>query len=158
MLVYRATKCPTFSSSRDGEDDGHDGTLIFSMSAAYSASIYLFNLFADKDAESYRKRLVVARACASLGIEACKTNPNLLHSAIFLPWCAAYEVLAWEMIRLNSVGEKDAAAAVRVEIETLMDLLKLFSRHFDTFKKQWPVQNLRRFNIHTADLAKWNKR
>ncbi|KDQ19044.1 hypothetical protein BOTBODRAFT_28532 [Botryobasidium botryosum FD-172 SS1] len=157
MSAYRATKCPTFSSTRDGEDDGHDGTLIFAISMAYSASIQLFNLFANKDEETYRQRLAVARACVSIGAEACRVNPNLLHAAIYLPWCAAYEVLAWEMIRLNALGEKETAAAVLAEIEALMDLMKLFSQHFDTFKHQWPVQNLRRFNIHTADLAKWNK-
>jgi len=158
MLAYRKKACPTFTCSRDYEDDGHDGTLICAMSTAYAALIQLFNVSADKDAESYQRRLVAARACAALGVEARQTDPSLLNVVIHLSWCASYEVLAWEMVRLNTLGETEAATTVRSEVETIMDLLRLSAQYFDIVKLKWTIQNLRRFDIHTTELAQWSKR
>jgi len=126
------------------------------MSICYAASIQLLNSFADRDTNSYHRRLIAARACAALGMGACRPNPNLIHVIIFLPWCASYEVLAWKTIRLNALDEQGAAAAVRAELGAVMDLLRLYVKRFDTFKHKWPIQNLRRFGIHTAELTQWN--
>jgi len=155
MAAYRQMICPTFSRTRNYEDDGHDGTLIFAISTAYAALLRLFNLFADKDADAYRRRLTTARACIALGNEAFLADPILIHALLVLPWCASYEVLAWEMIRLNRLGEAEAATAVRAEVEAVMGLLRFSVQSFDTFKQKWPLQNLRRFNIHTEELLNW---
>ncbi|KDQ19009.1 hypothetical protein BOTBODRAFT_481234 [Botryobasidium botryosum FD-172 SS1] len=82
MLVYRESTCPVFSRTRYYEDDGHDGTLIYAISTAYAALIQLLSALAEKDVESYRKRLLVARACVALGLEARRTDPILLHALI----------------------------------------------------------------------------
>jgi len=61
------------------------------------------------------------------------------------------------MIRLDTLGEIKAAAAVLAELEVIVNLLKLLVGDYDSLKYKWPVQNLRRFDIHAAELDGWYK-
>ncbi|KDQ19045.1 hypothetical protein BOTBODRAFT_184834 [Botryobasidium botryosum FD-172 SS1] len=155
MVTYREKVCPTFSRRRNYDDDGHDGTLICAMSITHGALIRLFDIIADTDADAYQQRLATARTCLALGFETYRADPFLFHHLLILPWCASYEVLALEMDRLNKQDNNEAAVAVRLEIEILMELLKCFVGRFDNLKKKWPIQNLRRFGIHAKEILEW---
>ncbi|KDQ19011.1 hypothetical protein BOTBODRAFT_28489 [Botryobasidium botryosum FD-172 SS1] len=157
MVAYRQEMCPTFSCTRYCENDGHDSTLIFAMTTCYTALIRLLTVSADKDQGSYQRRLKIARDCVALGAEAYSTDPHLAAPCIVFAWCASYEVFAWEVVRLNKLGEGEAATAALLEVEAAMNLIRRLVQIFETFKKKWPVQNLQRFNIHKAELAKWSK-
>jgi len=158
MTSYRATTCPTFSRTRDHENDGHDATLIFAMSMAYAALIQLSNRFVGKDTDLWGRRLGAARACIALGVEVCQADSSLLHGLAHAPWCASYEVLAWEMIRLDALNKAEAAIAIRAELNIAMDLLKLLVRGFNAIKYTPQIKNLSRFDVHAAELAEWSKR
>jgi len=113
--------------------------------------IQMLNIFSERDVASYKQRLDIARTCAGLAVEVCQISVSLLHLTIWLPWHSAYEVLAWEFIRLHGLKGSEAAAAVRAELDGLMDAFSKFASHF-AFKSKWPFQKLSRFSIHSAEF------
>ncbi|KDQ08526.1 hypothetical protein BOTBODRAFT_563759 [Botryobasidium botryosum FD-172 SS1] len=155
MISYRARVCPTFSRAREYEDDGHDATLIFALSMAYAALIQILNRAVGKDAESWTHRLATARSCIALGIEVREIDSSLLHALAHVSWCSSYEILAWEMIKFEALGDTEAAAATRVELDGAMDLIRWLVQEFDAIRYSRHIQNLVRFDIHTAELDRW---
>jgi len=153
MGIYRERVCPTFNCVRYGKGNGHDGILILSIFVTYGALIRLYGMSADKDILAYKRRLAAASACAVLAAEAAKTDPNLLHLTVYIPWCAAYEILAHEIIRLGTVGDAEGADAVQVNIDGLTVSLETFARrHTHTHMSKHCILQLRRFNIHPTGL------
>ncbi|KDQ08527.1 hypothetical protein BOTBODRAFT_69704 [Botryobasidium botryosum FD-172 SS1] len=157
MTSYRTRVCPAFSCTREYEDDGHDATLIFALFMAYAAMIQLLNRAVVKDVESWGHRLAAAQACIALGIEVRETDSSLLHGLTHVSWCSSYEILAWEMIRLEALGDTEGAAAARVELDEAMGLIRWLVQEFDAIKYTGHIQNLARFNVHTAELDRWRK-
>ncbi|KDQ08344.1 hypothetical protein BOTBODRAFT_38030 [Botryobasidium botryosum FD-172 SS1] len=159
MMAYRLKICPTFSCARRYENDDHDSILVFAMAACYAALIRLHSAPVDtnRNCGSYQRRLQLARDCVALGAEANSVDPALIMPTIIIAWCTSYEVFAWEVVRLNKLGESDAAAAALVEVEATMNLIRQLVQRAESLKKKWPVQNLQRFDIHKAELVTWSK-
>jgi len=151
IVSYRRRECPTFDNARNKVDCTHDCTLIFSMTITYGALIQLLHIFADKDPSSYRQRVEAARACAKLAIEVCRVDASLLNVTIWLPWYSAYEVLSWEFTRLKKNKDYKGAAALRADLDGLMDAYMRFAERY-SFQNNQDFQRLSRFDIHTCEV------
>jgi len=154
MESYRQRTCPTFDTCHR-DDYGRVTALVFSMTATYAASIQLLHILSDRDADSYQQRLDVARECASLGIEVSRDNPRLLHVTIGFPWASAYEVLAWQHIRLNQPTDNEGATDVRAELDAFVGAFKIYARQhgYKYTQHNWPFRVVGKFDIHKIDLA-----
>ncbi|KDQ20173.1 hypothetical protein BOTBODRAFT_27581 [Botryobasidium botryosum FD-172 SS1] len=152
IVSYRNLVCPNFDRAQNREDPSHDNALILALTLAYASIIQLLHTFSNNDVGVYKQRLEIAQTCARLGVEATRVNLDLLNVIIWLPWASAYEVLAWEYIRLCALKDTEGAAAIRVDLDGMMDSLQKFAGHY-TFKTTWPFQQLKRFNIHSAQLT-----
>ncbi|KDQ18962.1 hypothetical protein BOTBODRAFT_480231 [Botryobasidium botryosum FD-172 SS1] len=153
MTSYRRQICPTFHRTRNQEGFIHDCALIFAMTVNYGGLIQLLHIFAKDNNPFYWQRVGVARACVELAIEVCQVDLSLLNLTIWLPWYSAYEVLAWEYIRLKSLNDLIGAATLWAELEGLMNAYKTFTRYYSLEENKAfgeTFQMLSNYDIHTT--------
>jgi len=132
---------------------GHDATLVLATTATYAAHIQLLNVYADEDSAAYRRRLDIARASMTVVNEASAADSGYLHILLGLTWTPVYEVLAWEFNRLRSLNDEEGVDAVRAELDTMLNALRILAKAFP-FKMDLHVAHLERFNIHSMSLRR----